>query len=74
VRQLIAENTEGRDLGVFGEPRVHVLKLNIALDALRVERAARSAAARTGVSGTWATPRCCASAAELAGGRAAPWP
>lgn len=33
VRQLLAENTEGRDLGVFGEPRVHVLKLNIALDA-----------------------------------------
>ncbi len=34
VRQLLAENTEGRDLGVFGEPRVHVLRLNLALDAL----------------------------------------
>ncbi|MBL8392750.1 MAG: potassium-transporting ATPase subunit KdpC [Candidatus Accumulibacter sp.] len=33
VRQLLAENTEGRDLGVFGEARVHVLKLNVALDA-----------------------------------------
>ena len=33
VRQLLAENTEGRDLGVFGEPRVHVLNLNLALDA-----------------------------------------
>ncbi len=33
VRQLLAENTEGREFGVFGEARVHVLKLNLALDA-----------------------------------------
>ena len=34
VRRLVAENTEGRQLGVLGEPRVHILSLNLALDAL----------------------------------------
>jgi K+-transporting ATPase ATPase C chain len=33
VRQLVAENTSGRLVGLFGEPRVNVLALNLALDA-----------------------------------------
>jgi K+-transporting ATPase ATPase C chain len=32
VRILIAENTDGRDLGLLGEPGVNVLLLNVALD------------------------------------------
>ncbi|MEG4252864.1 K(+)-transporting ATPase subunit C [Microcoleus sp. Pol10D4] len=35
VEMLVAKNTHGRFIGIFGKPRVNVLKLNLALDRLQ---------------------------------------
>jgi K+-transporting ATPase ATPase C chain len=34
LRKIVQQNTSGRDLGIFGEPRVNVMTLNFALDGL----------------------------------------
>ena len=35
VTSLVEEYTEGRQFGIFGEPRVNVLMLNLALDGIK---------------------------------------
>jgi K+-transporting ATPase ATPase C chain len=48
VESLISSHARGRLFGLIGEPRVNVLELNLALNALGTSSPARSAATRTG--------------------------
>lgn len=41
VQELVARHTQGRQWGLFGEPRVNVLALNLALDRLQAGAAGR---------------------------------
>jgi K+-transporting ATPase ATPase C chain len=38
VNEIITQNTEGRQFGIFGEARVNVLKMNLALDDLKASK------------------------------------
>ena len=51
VRQLIAENTRPRSAGIFGEPGVNVLLLNLALDRTAASHD-RAAGSHGGTPGT----------------------
>jgi len=38
VRQILQRHTQGRQYGIFGEPRVNVLELNLDLDGISVTK------------------------------------
>ena len=52
VRQLIADNTRPRSAGIFGEPGVNVLLLNLALDHAAGTHSARAAGSHGSNPGT----------------------
>jgi len=35
LKEIVRKHTQGRQFGVLGEPRVNVLELNLALDAIQ---------------------------------------
>lgn len=56
VRDLIKDHTSGRTLGLLGEPRVNVLELNMALDALTGKPATPSTPEASPIASPVASP------------------
>jgi hypothetical protein len=61
VKELVAQNTDGPGLGIFGDPGVNVLKLNLALD--KVAPVASTPAATPSAPATPESPAAPAAAA-----------
>jgi K+-transporting ATPase ATPase C chain len=69
VREAIESRVQGRDLGVFGEPRVNVLAVNLALDQKFGKPAAPAAPAAAAPAGGAPSP---SAAPSVAAATAAP--
>ena len=61
VDKLVAEHTDGRFLGVFGEPGVNVLELNMALDNDQMTKPPPPPSSRASCCGRPSGPRCASS-------------
>ena len=63
MQRLVDEHTDGRDLGVLGEPGVNVVELNLALDGSRRERVDVA----LGAASRWPEARCASTSVHRPG-------